>query len=112
MRVIDNNTVEVNVSYDISPVLAGSNAIASSSLFYSIGVGAPVLAKATTEVNPMGGDHVSYVLDIPAPINVITTFDFYAVETDIFGNVSPHSLDVKLTVNRLAPAAPINFTVA
>jgi hypothetical protein len=122
MRIVDNSTVEVTLSYDEpafdqdnTPLISTDNPpltdLAYTSMFYKVGTGAAVAAGKNTASKPSGGGHISSLLLVPAPVNQKTAFDFWVTSTDLTGN-SAGETHASFTVDRMAPAVPINFTVA
>lgn len=121
MRVIDANTVEVEVSYteptkDTDTTISDSDNpalldLAYTSVFYKIGTAATVSAGSKQASAPTGGGEVKSLLIVPAKVNAKTSIDFWATSTDLTGNSSgeTHALFV---VDRMAPVPPSSFLVA
>lgn len=114
MRVIDNATVEVTATYnepaksqDGSPLTD----LAYTSIFYRVGTGPAVAAAVTPASATTGGGAIVRPLIVPAPVGARTSFSFWATATDTSGNVSSQAT-ATFEVERFAPEAPSNFTIA
>lgn len=115
MKVIDNATVQVQVDYDEASLNRDGTPLtdlAYSNTYYQIGAAPVVAAAKTPATKATGGGHISIPLIIPAPLDARTSFNFWATATDLSGNESAKSVVFPFTVERLAPAGPVNFTIA
>ena len=115
MRVIDALTCELQAQYDESVKSADGSALTdlqNSSIYYKIGTLPPVKVAQVPASKLTGGGHITQLVVVPAPSGVATTFDFYVTETDLKGNEGPASNHVVITIDRVGPDAPLNFTIA
>ena len=111
MTFPDNNTAQFVGSFVEPPVATGAQ-LAYYFIQYSEDGGTPV-PLAHIPAAPAGNETKSGVtVIVPAPIGQLHSYDFTAVAVDVNGQQSPPSNDVKITVNRVAPLAPTNFTIA
>lgn len=117
MKIIDNATVSVDVNWDESiknADVSGSplTDLAYSSVYYKVNTGMVIIGAKITATKPTGGGHITTTIVIPAIVGNLTTVDFWATETDLTGNEGPSTSHILFPIDRLTPAAPLNFTVA
>ena len=111
MTFPDNNTASFIASFTEPAVTTGAP-LAYYYIEYSED-GAAVVPLAHIPAAPAGGEtKTNITVIVPAPVGQTHTYDFTAVAVDVNGTPSPPSNDVKITVNRVAPLAPTNFTIS
>lgn len=111
MVIVDAATVSLEASFVEPPVTTGAP-LAYYFIQYSV-AGGPLVPGAHIAAAPAGGQTESGItMVVPAPDGVATVIDFTAVAVDVNGKQSAPSNDVKLTINRVGPLAPTNFTIA
>lgn len=111
MTFPDNNTAQFTGAFDEPAVTTGAP-LAYYYIQYSEDGATPV-PLAHIPAAPAGGETKSgLTVMVPAPVGQTHVYDFTAVAVDVNGQASAPSNDVKLTVNRIAPLAPVNFTIS
>lgn len=122
MRIIDNQSVEVTLTYDeptkdsdSTPETTDDNPLltdlAYTSMFYKIGNGPAVAAAQRAATSPAGGGAITANVIVPAEVNKVTSFDFWVTSTDLKGN-SQGETHALFSVDRMAPLPPSNFLIA
>lgn len=114
MRLIDANTVELDAIFDEPTLSVDGTALDDldySTIYITTPVGT-IKSPVIQETKATGGGHVDSKFVVNAPANAKTVFSFSMTSTDVKGNEGPHTASVPFTVDRIAPAAPSNFTIA
>lgn len=110
MQIVDANTVSLIASFDEPAVSTGAPLA-----YYYIGYtanGGALVAGPHIPAAPAGGQtETGLTLMVPAPAGMKTDFVFDAFAVDVNGVTSAPSNLVNLSVNRIAPPAPVNFTI-
>jgi hypothetical protein len=110
MQIVDANTVSLQATWTEPAILPGGNPLAYYYISYVIGSAAPVLGPHVP-ASATGNQTVTTTLMLPAPSGASTTAVFTVFAVDTIGQVSAGSNTATVTVNRIVPPAPINFTI-
>ena len=111
MTFPDNNTAQFTASFD-EPAVTTGQPLAYYFIQYSKD-GGPLVPGAHIVAKPAGGDvETGLTVIVPSPVGESHSFVFTAVAVDVNGQQSAPSNAVTIPVNRVAPLAPTNFTIA
>ena len=122
MIIVDASTVRLTATFTEStkdvdntvdpadnPPLTDLN---HSTIYVKVGVAPPASVALIPATAKTGGGNISTTILVPALANAKTTFTAWVTETDDAGNEGPQSNVVTMTIDRVGPMAPINFTLA
>lgn len=115
MIVVDASTVKLTASYVESSQDADGTALtdlAYTNVYYQIGSAPPVRGPQVPASAPSGGGTISTTILVPVAAGSKATITAWVTETDTLGNESAPSTTVTLSVDRLLPKAPTNFTIS
>lgn len=115
MVIVDNATVRVNGSYIEPSTDADGGALldlAYTNVYYKIGINPSVRGPQVPASNVAGGGTINTSLLVPVSAGQRVNVGFWVTATDISGSESAPTTTITLTVDRMAPAAPRNFTIA
>ncbi len=114
MKLIDANTVELTATFDEPATNTDGTPLADldySTVYITTPAGT-IKAPVIQESKPTGGGTMSTTIQVNAPANAKTTIHFAVSSTDTAGNEGPKTPDLVYVVDRIAPAAPTNFSIA
>ncbi len=114
MVIVDANTVRVSGSF-VEPIVDADGGaledLTSTTLHYTLNNGTPVkVNRAASGVS--GGGTVNVSVDIPLALSERVRFEAWVTATDAAGLESVPSDSVVLNLDRVAPGAPTNFSIA
>ena len=115
MVVIDKDTISEVATYTEPSTEADGSALmdlAFTSVFYQIGAQPPVKFVDVPASSPQGGKVQTVVVKVPIPAGKKFSVTFHVTATDAIGLESEASPSLTLSVDRVAPSAPTNFTIA
>ena len=115
MIFIDANTISEVASYNEPSTQADGSPLtdlAFTSVFYQIDTAPSVKVADVPASSPSGGRAQTVVMRVPIPVGNSVVVSFHVTATDISGLESLSSPVLTLHVDRLAPSAPTNFTIA
>lgn len=114
MVIVNDTTVRVSGSF-VEPIVDADGGalvdLAFTTLHYTLNGGAVVKVNQPAS-GVAGGGTVSVSVDIPLALSQRVRFEAWVTATDQAGLVSTPSDSVVLNLDRVAPGAPTNFTIA
>jgi hypothetical protein len=115
MVIVDSSTVRVSGSY-IEPSTDSDGGalvdLAYTNVYYKIGTGLAVRGPQVPASNVSGGGTINTSLLVPVSSGQRVNVGFWVTATDIAGLESAATPTITLLIDRVAPAAPRNFTIA
>jgi hypothetical protein len=115
MVIIDQSTVRVDGSYtEPSTDVDGVNIadLAYTNVYYRIGTQPAVRGPQVPASSPAGGGDVDTSLLVPVASGQRVNVAFWVTATDLAGLESAPTETILLSIERVPPAAPTNFTIA
>lgn len=115
MVIVDASTVRVDGSYR-EPVVDQDGGpltdLAYTNVYYKINTAPSVRGPQVTASNTRGGGTINTSLLVPVSAGQKVNVGFWVTATDLSGLEGPATATIILSVDRIAPGAPTNFTIA
>lgn len=114
MIIVDEKMVKLEGTYKEPTTDADGQPItdlAYTSVFYQVGAEPPVRGPQVPASAPTGGGVIHTTVIVPLAVGERKTFKLWVVATDTTGLDGEPSDTVTLSLNRVAPGVPTDFTL-